>query len=79
MTSRAQQRLREAVVRVLGRTASGQSASKVVEVVVSRERVAPEEVRRQVRSLLESGHIVVGPDLNLLVKKTPNPVARKTG
>jgi hypothetical protein len=51
----------------------------VVEVVVSRERVAPEEVRRQVRSLLESGHIVVGPDLNLLVKKTPNPVARKTG
>jgi hypothetical protein len=70
MNLRAQQRLRKAVVSVLGQTASGKSAAQALKDVVHREKASPEEVRRQIRALLESGEVVVGPDLNLLVRQS---------
>jgi hypothetical protein len=77
MGAKAEQRLRKAVVSVLSQSASGKSASQVVKDVVERERVNPEEVRRQIRALMESGHVVLGADLNLIIKETP--LLRKTG
>jgi hypothetical protein len=77
MSLKAEQRLRKAVISVLSHTASGKSASQVVKRVVGREKVEPEQVRRQIRVLMELGEVVVGPDLNLLVRRAP-PL-RKTG
>jgi homoserine dehydrogenase len=68
MNLRAQQRLRKAVVSMLSQTASGKSAAQVLKDVVNREKANPEDVRRQIRALLESGEVVVGPDLNLLAR-----------
>jgi homoserine dehydrogenase len=68
MNLRAQQRLRKAVVSMLSQTASGKSAAQVLKDVVNREKASAEDVRRQIRALLESGEVVVGPDLNLLAR-----------
>jgi len=63
-------RIRERVVRMLTKSAKGRSASEVVDVVARDARISPDEVRTQVRILLESGRIEVGKNLNLFARKT---------
>jgi hypothetical protein len=77
MSLRAQQRVRRAVLSALGQTSSGKSAATVMRYVAGRENVSPEAVRREIRALLESGDVSVGPDLNLVASQARR--LRRTG
>ena len=59
-------RLRNAVVRVIQQSDGGTPANSVIKVVSKSERAGPDEVRREVRLLLENGTVSVGGGLKLV-------------
>ena len=67
MTPTDPNRLRAALIADLEGQVRGRPASEVVARVTNREGVAAEEVRRQLRTLIEQGLIKVGPSLNLIL------------
>jgi hypothetical protein len=64
--------VRGAIVRMLTKSAVGRSAPEVVEAVAREAKVSDDEVRTQMRILLESGRIVLGQNLNLVARKMTN-------
>jgi hypothetical protein len=57
---------------MLTKSAVGRSAPEVVEAVAREAKVSDDEVRTQMRILLESGRIVLGQNLNLVARKMTN-------
>jgi len=72
MTLTRPNKVREAIVRMLTKSAVGRSASEIVEAVARDTKVSHDEVRTQMRVLLESGRIALGKNLNLFARKMAN-------
>jgi hypothetical protein len=79
MAPSKQKKVQDAVVRTLSGIASGQPASDVVKTVAEGGGYAPDDVRREVRTLLESGHITLGANLNLVATQLVASPDKKAG
>ena len=61
--------LEQELIRQLSGSKVGQPASEAVKAIVNSTSADADAVRRALRTLLESGKIHVGPNLNLIVPK----------
>ena len=60
--------LRDAVLRIIEQSAKGKPAADVVQYIARNNGVNADLVRRELRTLLERGDVIVGPSLNLVVR-----------
>jgi hypothetical protein len=65
MASTNAEKIKDEVVRLVALDKAGRSASDLVQAVASAQNVQTENVRQVLRTLLEKGALIIGPDLNL--------------
>ena len=70
--------VRDQIIQILSRSSGGQPASDLVNKIVAQKVASLEDIRTNIRILLESGQIELGQNLNLVAKSGSIP-RKKTG